>query len=149
MRPPHVARHLSMLMVISIVLVLTADAQQPALTPLESFQEFWSAFRRAVLTTNKSQVAEMAQFPFVTQGTLDDSPTTRQDRDAFLALWNRLLSQDPGLQPESDTMQQLVMRTPTVTPHHLHEDQHAARVGVFEFRHLNGRWWFTSAYLDD
>lgn len=139
---------------ILVVLALSAapSCSQPTggqEAPLEGFQKFWSGFRQGVLAGDKDKVASLAAFPFKTRGILDSDPVKAYDRASFLRLFDQLLDQDPGLSREPETMRRLIERTTTVTDKVLGTGGQTARVGVFTFQRMNGRWRFTMAYLEE
>jgi hypothetical protein len=118
-------------------------------SPVGSFQKFWSDFREAALTGNKDKIASLAEFPFQTRGILDSDPLQMHDRASFLSLFDRLLSQDPGLSREPQTMRSLLERTRSVTGKALDSGGDTARIGAFVFQRIGGRWRFTRAYIED
>ena len=118
-------------------------------TSLKDFQSFWSVFREAVLAGNKSRVADLTQFPFQTRGILDSDPIRNHDRIMFVRLFDRLLAQDPGLSPQSETMRALVKRTKTVNGKVLNDGGATARIGTFVFQRNHGEWYFTLAYIEE
>src|SRR4051812_36961153 len=60
----------------------------------QNLEEFWSAFREAVRTNNRSAIVRMANFPFIVRwGNADpNDPSVDYDRTKFEARVGRLLS---------------------------------------------------------
>ena len=142
--------------IVVLVAVLTLSAtpscSQPTggqETPREGFQKFWSGFRQAALAGDKDKVASFAAFPFKTRGILDSDPVKAYDRASFTRIFDQLLDQDPGLSREPGTMRRLIERTTTVTDKMLGTGGQTARVGVFTFQRMDGRWRFTMAYREE
>jgi hypothetical protein len=120
-------------------------AGAPAVAQLQSF---WSEFRSAVLSNDQHKIIQMTRFPFRTRGTLDTDPTKAYDRKAFAAIFNQLLDEDAGTGPNPKPMRDLVRETPVVNVRMLGDCGHAAHIGSFEFRSIDGRWKFTHAWLN-
>lgn len=114
----------------------------------QSFEQFWAAFRGAVLAGQKETIASVTRFPFETRGPSDDDPVRRHDRRGFPFLLDSLLGQESGM-GDSETTRQLIQRTTTLTDRNVTPGAQQARVGDFVFLRTAGRWWFTRAYTDE
>jgi len=113
------------------------------------FQAFWSDFRSAVLGGDRAKTLAMTAFPFKTRGPSDADPIISHDAASFSGLLDTLLTQDPGLKPEPETMRAFIERTPTVPTTTMGDGGQSARVGAFVFQWTSGRWKFTMAYTED
>lgn len=113
------------------------------------FSEFWTAFRAAALANDKEKVASMTKFPFPVHGTLDSSPSKSYDKAGFLKLFDTLMQQDPGLNPEPDTMRHYLERHPRPAEKDVRPGGTSARAANFEFQNVGGKWMFTTAYVED
>ncbi|MEW6517646.1 MAG: hypothetical protein AB1439_12170 [candidate division FCPU426 bacterium] len=110
------------------------------------FHAYWKEFRAASLSLSARKAAAMTQFPFITRGEMDEDPEIPRDREWFERMYPAVLQADPGMRPEPETMLQLINRTPQVTERDYAPGSDFARVGLFEFRKINGAWKFVRAY---
>lgn len=113
----------------------------------QSFQEFWSDFRSAVLADDKNKILSMTKFPFKTRGVSDDDPVVSHDKASFIRILPRLLDQDTGISVEPETMRDLIKRTIKVPKDKVNNDAWH-RIGDICFENEKGIWSFTFAYFD-
>lgn len=132
-----------------LMFVLPACAQKSSVDAGEaSYYVFWTEFRQAVLASDSGKLASLTRFPFVVRGMLDDDPVKKYQKSDFTHLLPILLQQDPGLSETPDTMENLIRKTVKPTPKNLEPAGTSARVGVFSFKKLEGKWYFTEAYIE-
>ncbi len=63
-----------LIILLSVPSYLSCAQQNGKHAQQQSLQEFWTAFRGAVLAGDKNKIASMYKFPFETKGTSDDDP---------------------------------------------------------------------------
>ena len=140
---------------LTIVLVSIIAALSLACSVLEKSPDvalFWNNFRQAVIANDKNAVLEMARFPFEVRGPTDAEPVRHLDRQQFLLIYAKLLSQ-PVYLPESDkvvsrSMRELIVAKPVLDPSNLLTPA-MVRFYQFEFTTVDGRWFFTRAFLEE
>jgi hypothetical protein len=137
--------------VLLLTLMLPACMAQPPARKNagEDFQGFWNGFRAAVLANDQQKVAALTQFPFKTRGVMDGDPVVSHESAGFLILWDKLLTQDPGLKPEPETMRQFIQRKTRIAATDLGRTGSTARIASFVFQKVNDRWLFTMAYVEE
>lgn len=111
------------------------------------FQTFWTEFREAVLRGDKAAVRSMTKFPFKTRSVLDSDPVKTYDQASFNGIYEKLLAQDAGLNPEPEAMRHLIERTKAGKG--FGDGVEMARVGNFVFQKIADRWRFTQAYMEE
>jgi hypothetical protein len=125
-------------------------AEPPAgKSAVQDFQGFWSDFRTATLANDLGRIMAMTRFPFRTRGPMDDDPVVSHGKDGFAKLWEKLLLQDPGLRPEPETVRQLIQRKVRISAAEHGRGASTARVAGLVFERVNGRWFFTRAYVEE
>jgi hypothetical protein len=112
-------------------------------------RQFWTGFRAAVLEGDAARLQSLAVFPFRTRGPGDDDTVLSHDAAAFTAMLGDLLSADPGLGAEPDTMRAWIERLPAApSGTGVSIDDRQARLGNFVFERVSGQWRWTMAYVD-
>lgn len=112
------------------------------------FQNFWNEFRTAVMNNDTAKVAMLTRFPFETRGEMDWDPVIERDKEWFLKTYQELLNHDPGLPQPPRTMRAFIEHSSQVTSKDIVVGDWA-RLGDFEFRRIDGKWWFTFAYFEN
>lgn len=114
--------------------------------------QFWSTFRQAVVDNNKERIASITRFPFEVRGPDDSDPVIRYDRKGFLAIYERLVAQSVYMPSEGKivpkSMRQLISDKQELSPQdYLTSD--AIQFHQFEFERIEGRWYFSRAFLEE
>jgi len=115
-------------------------------------QKFWHSFRQAVLEENYAKISSMTRFPFPVRGPDDSDPVKLHDQKSFLQALKKLLSQPVSLVSDraivTKTMIE-VIRSKMKLARADYLNPETIRIHQFQFRHIEGRWLFTRAYLED
>lgn len=114
-------------------------------TELKEFRHFWKEFREAVMVNNKPTITALTQFPFLTRGEMDSDPILKHDRAWFQRNYSSLLDVDPGTQPSPETMRALIVRKNKIEGNDI-QTKDFVRIGVFEFKKIDGKWRWVFAY---
>lgn len=115
----------------------------------DSAQQYWKAFRQAVLQGKLSVVADLSRFPFELGGTLDNSERRHVLRKEFIRLFPSYLKADPGLSPAPTTMKSLLKVTAYLSPSFCNSYGNQFRVGTWVFELTPQGWRFVQAFVDD
>lgn len=115
----------------------------------ETAQRYWDTFRRSVVNGDPQAVADASRFPFLVNGTLDDSNIRRVQRKTFIRLLPSLLRTDPGLTAEPSTMKALIQATEQLSPTFCNARGNQMRVGSWVFEQTPQGWRFVQGFLDD
>lgn len=114
---------------------------------IQSANEFWLMFRKAVMANDKKTIASMTSFPFKIIYINEGNPDFSYDIDSFPIVFNILLNF------ESEGIQQtykLIKQTETIPNENFGNDGYPLfRVGVFNFYNVNGKWSLSFAQLTD
>lgn len=110
------------------------------------FAAFWNEFRSAVLAGNDQNVLQMTHFPFTTKGVLDDDSVETIQQAEFLKIWSDLLNEDTGSRPEHFSMRRFIVANPISDVPNV--ESGVARMGNFEFRFVDGKWFLASAFTE-
>jgi hypothetical protein len=127
------------------------ESAPPESRAAQTFQEFWSEFRGAVKADDKDKIASLTAFPFETRGGDDSDPVKKHDKASFLKILDRLLDSDSGV-ARKDKMRSLIDRKAEISSKDFgygSESDGECRVGSFVFKKRNGKWAFTSAFLEE
>ena len=114
-------------------------------------QRYWQEFRTAVVKNDVDRIADLTQFPFVVSaGTLDADRTTKTvRRSEFIKIFPRLLTNDPGVNPQPSTMRDLINENERLTTLFCSPDGGQIRVGDWVFQQIGQNWRFMQAYAED
>jgi hypothetical protein len=123
----------------------------PSGTPQQSFQDFWSKFRQAVLSNDKTAIASMTAFLFISYGPTDDFPTYVHNKDEFLQIIDSLLDSDSNSRNKKESMREFIIRNKTFEEA-IANDKDGNGAGEsgfgthrFSFTKIYGKFYFTSA----
>ncbi|MFH0894746.1 MAG: hypothetical protein V2A54_09940 [Bacteroidota bacterium] len=114
----------------------------------QSINEFWSAFRKAVLANNKKVIAEMTQFPFVAAYSPEGAPAFSHDINEFPIIFDILLNLKGKLHNLPSSSYELIRQSETV-PKINKKEKNQFTAGVFIFRKKNGNWRLTGAQVHE
>lgn len=115
-------------------------------------QQFWRRFRQAVLDNDVKAIMTLTYFPLEGRGVDDSIPIQRYDRKAFQKTYKKLINQ-PVLLPSggrvvSKTMFELIREKKTIVSKDFNTADYL-QIYDFEFKLVNGCWFFTSVDLED
>lgn len=109
---------------------------------------FWKEFRRAALADDTASLARWVQFPLPVRGDLDSSPTRSVEAADFGAVWTLLVAEDPGVSPYSETMREMIGRTPAPPEPHT-DSADTVYFGSFVFAKTQVGWRWSKAFATD
>jgi hypothetical protein len=89
----------------------------------------------------------MTRFPLDVRGELDADAVTRMERPAFDAALRRMLAQDSGVRAARESVATFLKRYSQPAATDIAPDGASARVGDFEFEHLDTEWRLVRIYL--
>ena len=128
----------------------TGNTARPSAPSHTDPQLFWRDFRDATLTDDTARLVALTRFPFRVSGELDGDPATGHGRDAFPALYSRLLREHRWLTlSDSLTMRELIRRTPRLDAGNFNGEERHFHVGALYFGVDEGRWRLLEAALAD
>lgn len=139
------------LLLVWVVLLLQVTASSAAPSYSDANQ-FWQAFRNAVIKNDSQQIAALTRFPFEVHGVVDSDPVTHYDRKRFTQVLVQILAQRVFLPSNGKytgkSMRQLIgEKKKIVDKDFLTPD--IVRFHDLEFELVKGRWLLTKGYLDE
>lgn len=116
-----------------------------------SFRFYWNDFRKAALDNEVETIKSLTRFAFETKGPLEGDKTKKYVVREFDLLWPRLLEADPhAWGPLRDSMKEMIARREEPSVEEMATEQTGQiQVGVFIFRKIRDRWFFTRAILPE
>lgn len=112
------------------------------------FRTFWIEFRGAMLAQNTDALRQLARFPIIVHGALDDDPTRKVPSSKLLALAQKLLHQPVGITAQPQSFEQYLRAHEAPPPDAVESNGKHARVADVVFA-LQGEWRWTEAYSED
>ena len=132
----------------ALILVILVSSGCKANSTDESFQLFWSEFRTAAIKNDYVQLEKFTKFPLAVYGVHDSIPVEHFKRKDFKAIFNRLMEQKMFLLQGDGfvetNMIAIVDSTELVTDAKNGEEY---QVEQLVFKYIDGKWFFTRAYL--
>lgn len=129
-----------------------SSVKEPVAKKANEENQFWQAFRQAVLDDNVDTVISMTHFPFEVRKPDDSAPVKRYEQQDFPALYEQLIAQQvyypSGGAMSSKPMRQLIAEKQQITPGDFIKPN-LIQFLQFEFDRIDGRWLFTRAYLEE
>ena len=130
-----------------LTFIAAACAQAPGPCPANA-QDYWAAFRTSTLNNQPAAIADLTRFPFTVTGVID-AGSREMNRAEFMSRWPALLIEDPGMTPQSSTMEAFVRATPTLRPSFCNGSGNQLRVGLWVFQLGTEGWRFVQAFVED
>jgi hypothetical protein len=112
-------------------------------------QQYWKAFRGALLRGNITEVANATRFPFRVSGTLNQSDMRSIERSQFTGVLPALLNADPKMSSTPTTMMSLVKATPRLPPSFCSATGNQFRAGTWVFDLTAEGWRFSEGFVDE
>ncbi len=132
---------------LTFILLAACDAQalpaKPAAKSVarnQTFQSFWSAFRKATLANDMTAVMALTRFPVVGRGQLDDDREVKISRAAFPAKFRQALG-EAGLR-------QVIRDTPSISAGEMNSAQEH-HVDALEFQRTPSGWRLLKIILEN
>jgi len=135
-------------MMVLLVALLVSSAAADYSDP----NQYWKAFRQAVVENDIKTVMKLTYFPFKVRGVDDSDPVLRYGRNDFKKIYNKLLNQvvllPSGGKVVSKTMYQLIKEKRDVTAKDYNTPD-CIWIYEFKFHRVKGQWLFTWAYFEE
>ena len=115
-----------------------------------SFQSFWTEFRAAAIKNDYATLEKFTKFPLEVRGVHDSMPIQYFKKDAFKEIFNRLMEQEIYPVHDEDlilTSMKTIVKNTELTPDAKTGEEYRIEQLVFEY--IDGRWFFTNAYLEE
>lgn len=142
----------TILLIVVTCVCAACSVNEPAVKVNEENQ-YWDAFRQAVLDDDKDTIISLTHFPFEVRGPGDSASVKSYEQKDFPAIFEQLVTQPVYYQSSggainSKPMRQLIEEKQQITPGDFITPDLIQFI-QFEFERIDGQWFFTRAYLEE
>jgi hypothetical protein len=139
-------------LLVLVTLICSACSVNDSAIKVNDENQFWKAFKQAVLDDNKETIIALTHFPFEVRETDDSDAVKSYEQKDFDPLYERLISQQvyfpEGGSVSSKSMRQLIEGKPQITPGDFITPNLIQYI-QFEFERIGDKWFFARAYLEE
>jgi len=130
---------------------LTFSAEASQIGDVKEANQFWTAFRRAVLNSKLNQVISLTRFPFEIRGQADWMPVKYYKPGNFRPIFEEVMESPVSILSNGNfvekSMIEIIIEKKTITAKDWLTPKFI-RIEDLEFQRIDGNWRFTGAYLD-
>ena len=121
---------------------------------IKSFDDFWPAFRKAVLAYDLGALDPLVSYPLTVKGTMDYDPVRKITRDKIVAALRWSFSQKGSIDddsiPEETNYDEIKRKVTIPAPDYKFTSAQSEimTVASFEFKKIGGKWKLCTIYVD-